>query len=102
RDLFRWNDPANDPAKNLVSGFAVGTATIDGVATDQYAFRQADLDWQIWIKKGDQPLPMKVVIVDRTDTANPAYTARLSWNTSPTFAAADFTFQPAADAKPIR
>lgn len=101
-DLFRWNDPTDNPAENLVSGFKVGTATIDGVETDHFAFRQAKLDWQIWIKQGPQPLPLKVVIVDQVDPANPAYVARLSWNTSPTLGADDFTFHPGSDAKLIR
>lgn len=101
-DLFRWNDPTENPAKDLIAGFPVGTATIDGVVTDHYAFRQKDLDWEIWIQQGDKPLPKKVVIVDRTDPAHPTYTARLAWNVNPTFAATDFTFQPGKDAKQIR
>jgi len=100
-DLFRWNDPSDNPAQKLTSGFHVGTATIDGVETDQYAFRQPKVDWQVWIQKGPQPLPVKVVIVDQVDPANPAYVARLSWNTSPTLTADDFTFRPGKDAKLI-
>lgn len=101
-DLFRWNDPTGNPAENLISGFPVGTATIDGVETEHYAFRQKDVDWQIWIQKGAQPLPRKVVIVDRTDEAHPTYTARLSWNVNPSFTADEFAFRPAKDSKQIR
>jgi hypothetical protein len=101
-DLFRWNDPASARSDKLQAGFKVGTATIDGVETDQYAFREADVDWQVWIRQGDQPVPLKIVIVDRTDPANPAYTARLNWNVNPTLTPADFTFQPDKDAKQIR
>lgn len=101
-DLFRWNDPTDNPAQDLVSGFVVGTATIEGVETDQYAFRQKNTDWQIWIQRGDKPLPLKVVIVDQTDPANPAYVARLTWDVSPTLTADDFTFKPGPDAKQIR
>lgn len=100
-DLFRWNDPASARSDLLDSAFKVGTATIDGVETDQYAFRESDVDWQVWIQQGSQPLPLKVVIVDRTDPAYPAYTARLSWNVSPSVTAADFTFQPEKGAKQI-
>jgi hypothetical protein len=101
-DLFRWNDPTDNPAENLKSGFVVGTATLDGVSTDQYAFRQPKVDWQVWIQKGEQPLPRKVVIVDQVDPANPAYVARLTWNVSPAFSADDFTFRPGKDAKQIQ
>jgi len=101
-DLFRWNDATDNPAQNLKSGFVVGTATLDGVPTDHLAFRQPQVDWQIWIQKGAQPLPLKVVIVDQVDPANPAYVARLTWNLNPTINADDFTFKPGKDAKLIR
>lgn len=100
-DLFRWNDPASARSDRLESAFKVGTATIDGAEADQYAFREADVDWQVWIRQGSEPVPLKVVIVDRTDPANPAYTARLAWNVRPNLTPADFTFQPDKDAKQI-
>ena len=101
-DLFTWSDPANDRTKELISGFKVGTATIDGVETTQYAFRQKSVDWQIWIQTGDHPVPRKLVIVDRTDPARPAYSAHLSWELNPAMNAADFAFQPGKDDKAIK
>ncbi len=100
-DLFRWSDPTLRRSDTLQSGFRVGSATIDGVATDQYAFREGDIDWQIWIQREGRPLPRKLVIIDRTDPAYPAYTAVLTWDVSPTLADDDFTFQPGKDAKRI-
>ncbi len=100
-DLFRWNDPAGVKIDKLKSGYVAGTATLDGVETDHYAFRQADIDWEIWIDKGDQPLPRKVVIVDRTDPANPTFIARLAWKVNPSFSDSDFAFVPGKDAKRI-
>jgi hypothetical protein len=102
-DLFRWGEGANaDRIKALKSAYEVGSATIDGVPTDHFAFREADLDWEVWIQKGDQPWPRKLVIVDRTDPARPTFTARLSWQMNPTFTDADFTFVPDANAKRIQ
>ena len=101
-DLFRWSDPGQTRTDKLQSAMVVGTATIDGVQCDQYAFREGDIDWQIWIQKGDKPLPRKVVIIDRTDEAHPAYISRLDWNTSPQLTKATFAFSPPADAKAIR
>lgn len=101
-DLFRWSDPSFKPEATIQSALALGTATIDGVQTDQYAFREGDLDWQIWIQQGPTPLPRRLVIVDRSDEANPQYIARMTWNTAPTFAADTFTFRAPAGAKPIR
>jgi hypothetical protein len=101
-DLFRWGEPGSSRVDSVREAFGVGPATIDGVQTDQYAFREGDIDWQIWIERGDKPLPRKMVIVDRTDPADPAYSARLTWNVNPTLTADDFAFHPAKDAKPIK
>jgi hypothetical protein len=101
-DLFRWSDPSVTPSDDLTSAFYVGPAIVDDVSTDHYAFRQADKDWEVWIEKGDKPLPRKLVIVSRDDPAHPAYIARMNWDTSANFSATDFTFKPQADDKAIR
>jgi hypothetical protein len=101
-DLFRWSDGALEPRiKALQSAYEVGTATIDGVETDHYAFREEGIDWQLWIEQGDKPFPRKLVIVDRNDPARPTFVARLKWTMNPTFAASDFAFRPDADDKRI-
>lgn len=101
-DLFHWGGAEPARADKLISGFVVGPATIDGVATEQFAFREKDMDWQIWIEKGARPLPRKLVIIDRNDPTHPTYTARLTWTENPTLTQKDFTFTPGSDAKPIR
>jgi hypothetical protein len=101
-DLFRWSDPNSNRSDKIQAAMVVGPATIGGVACDQYAFREGDLDWQIWITKGDKPTPRKVVIVDRKDSARPAFTARLNWNTSPQLASDAFTFRPSQGDRAIR
>jgi hypothetical protein len=100
-DLFRWNDPNSVRAEKLKSGYQLGTATIAGVKTDHYVFREDEVDWEVWIQQGEQPLPRKVVIVDRTDPARPTFISRLTWNVNPPLNPADFTFQPNATDKPV-
>jgi hypothetical protein len=101
-DMFRWSEPGGTRSEDLKSAFPMGTATIDGVATDHYAFREDHADWEVWIQQGDQPVPRKLVIVDRTDDARPTFTARLDWKANPAFTDGDFTFTPDANAKRIR
>jgi hypothetical protein len=102
-DLFRWGEGSHaDRIQALKSAYEVGTATIDGVPTDHFAFREANVDWEVWIQQGDQPLPRKLVIVDRTDPARPTFTSRLQWQVNPTFTDADFAFVPDANAKQIQ
>lgn len=102
-DLFRWNDGSNaERIQALKAAYNVGPATIDGVATDHYAFREEDTDWEVWIQQGDQPFPRKLVIVDRHDPAKPTFIARLQFTMNPTFSDADFAFVPDANAKKIQ
>jgi hypothetical protein len=101
-DLFRWAGDDGTRADRLDAGFFVDTATIDGAKTNHYAFREGDIDWQIWIEQGERPLPRKLVIVDRSDKAAPAYIARLKWTLNPPLADDVFVFRPKPDAQRIR
>lgn len=101
-DLFRWNEGMDaSRVKGMTAAYDVGSATIDGVETEHYAFREPNVDWEVWIQQGDKPLPKKLVIVDRTDASRPTFIARLDWQVNPTFADSDFSFTPDANAKRI-
>jgi hypothetical protein len=102
QDLFTWADPGAADNAPLESAIVVGPASVDGVECDQYAFREGDLDWQIWIQKGDQPLPRKVVIIDRTDLSHPQYEVKLHWNLAPLITSDSFTYRPSAAAMKIK
>ncbi|MDF2900423.1 MAG: hypothetical protein K0Q62_482 [Phenylobacterium sp.] len=99
-DLFRWGEPG-DSRDALTRGFYVGPARIGGVETDQYAYSTGDVDWQVWITRGDKPVPRKIVITSLFDDAQPQFSATMDWNTAPSLKDADFTFTPPADAKSI-
>jgi len=101
-DLFRWADNDESDIAALKEGFNVGTATIDGARTDHWAFRTDDFDWEVWIQQGDQPLPRKLVIIDRTDPLRPMFMARLQWELNPTIDAREFTFVPGEGAIAIQ
>jgi hypothetical protein len=96
-------EPGQSITANIVSGLFVGSSMVNGVNTNQLAFRGKQVDWQIWIQDDPSaPLPVKVVIVDRRVNGKPRYTAYLSnWNTNPTFDTNMFTFTPPAGAQKI-
>jgi len=100
QDLFRWGEPGDHRA-DLTEGFYVGPARLDGVETDQYAYSTGDLDWQIWIERGDKPAPRKIVITDTSDPVSPQFEATLTWTANPAFKDADFAFTPPAGANKI-
>jgi hypothetical protein len=86
----------------VTSGFVVGKSVVEGVRCDHLAFRGADVDWQIWIREGSQPLPCKLVITSR-DVANaPQFSVVMrNWNLAPKFSAASFSFKAPKEARQI-
>ena len=99
-DLFRWGAPGWNESQ-ITGSMDVGPSDVSGTTCEQYAFRQADIDWQIWIQRGDFPLPRKLVITTKTDDARPQHTATFTWNLAPSFNDAAFVFDPPADAHRI-
>lgn len=99
-ELFSWGaDPAQ--LKAIRSAFRVGPATVAGVQTEQYAFRQPGLDWQIWIEQGPQPLPRKLVLTNVVEPTEPQQVIALAWDLDPQFGANTFTFVPDPSSKQI-
>jgi hypothetical protein len=92
-DLFRWGGQQSRD-KDITSAMFIGPSDVDDVTCGHYAFRQAGLDWQVWIQLGDFPLPRKLVITTLTDEARPQYVATYDWNLAPSFSDASFTFVP--------
>jgi hypothetical protein len=99
-DLFIWSGP-NQPSHAFVGATTIGYASVAGVGTTHYAFREGDLDWQLWIERGAHPLPRQVVITNLSDDSRPTYTARLSWNLNPRFNAGNFEFRASDDNRRI-
>jgi hypothetical protein len=99
-DLFTWGTD-RDGVKDLTAGRYVGPGYVNGVDTDHYAFRQADADWQVWIERGNNPLPRKVVITTTTDASQPQYAATLKWDLGAVINDAAFVFTPPKNATKI-
>jgi hypothetical protein len=73
-------------------GILVGDSSVDGVACDHLAFRQDNIDWQLWVQQGDQPLPRKIVITTRYEVGDPQYQITMNWNLKPKIDASTFVF----------
>jgi hypothetical protein len=86
-------------SSGVESSVHLGMAYVDGVECHHLAFREEETDWQIWVKAGDEPLPMKYVITSKWQTAAPEYQIRFrNWNLKPQINDALFTFSPPKDA----
>ena len=99
-DLFIWGTPAA-PIDKIESAMNAGQDIIADDLCDHYAFRQGNIDWQIWISTGETPLPRKIVITNRADEARPQSVFLLDWNLKPTFKDSVFKFTPPKGAQSI-
>lgn len=99
-DLMQWGESAVK-TDNITSAMYAGADRIGADVCDQYAFRQAGTDWQLWIRRADPALPCKVVITNTDDPAQPQTTSIYTW-TPRSFADDQFAFTPPADAKRIQ
>lgn len=84
------------------SGTNLGPGVVNGVLCDHLAFRAEKVDWQIWVQRGDKPLPLKYVITSKWVTGAPQYTIRLHhWNTQPQLDPQRFVFRAPAGAREL-
>jgi hypothetical protein len=79
----------------------IGLGVIDGVECEHLAFRNIDVDWQVWVEAGARPIPRKYVITSKAVTGGPQYTLHVKdWKTDA--APADtFAFTSPAGAKKV-
>lgn len=96
---------ASDPyallTEGATEGLVVGSAFIGGIESDHLVFRTDIVDWQIWISKGEKPLPLKYVITTKWVTGAPQYSLRLSNWKPAEVDAGQFTFTPPSGARKV-
>jgi len=88
--------------EDVIDAKHIGLGVIDGVECEHLAFRNLDVDWQVWVEVGARPIPRKYVITSKAVTGAPQYTLRIKdWKTDAATAADAFAFKPPAGAKKV-
>jgi hypothetical protein len=88
--------------KRITGVDLVEPTTIVGKPADHLAARTADIDFQVWVAQGAQPLPLRVVITYKRAPGQPQFSADLSdWNLAPKIEDSAFAFSPPAGAQAI-
>ena len=102
RDFFS-KDLTASMGSAVKSGYYVGESTISGVLCDHLALRGDKEDVQVWITRGDEPVPRRIVITYRELEGQPQFWAQfIEWDFSPELSDTTFTFSPPEGAKRIR
>ena len=101
RDFFSIN--LTETLRSLVkSGYYVGESKIAGVLCDNLAMRSENEDVQLWITKGSNPAPRRMVVTYTKIEGQPQFWAQfVEWNFSPEFSDSMFTFSPPEDAERV-
>ena len=87
---------------DVIDSKHIGQGVIDGVECNHLAFRNNDVDWQLWVAVSGNPVPRKYVITSKAVTGAPQYTLRIKdWKTDVPVAADDFVFRPPANAQMV-
>jgi hypothetical protein len=70
--------------QGLQAAFVVGPSLVAGEKATQLAFRGPDVDFQLWVKDGPSPLPLKYVITTKSEAGMPEFAVILKkWNLEP-------------------
>lgn len=97
-----YSNPYDGLLLNVQSGHYMGKAWVGGVLTDHLFYRAEDIDWQLWVRSGDAPVPVKYVITSKWVTAAPQFSVQISDFTILTETAPDaFVFTPPTGARLI-
>lgn len=60
---FMRSNPEAGLTDDLISGVYIGKRTLlDGTKTHYLSFESQDADWQLWVRAGERPVPMRLVI----------------------------------------
>lgn len=70
---FAYSDPYQAFGSEIQQGFYLGLVSLNGRQVHHLAFTQENINWQIWIEDGKQPLIRKLVITYKSLTAAPQY-----------------------------
>jgi hypothetical protein len=95
--------PYDEMIQEAQGGRYIGLEPIDGVLCHHLAFQGKDVDWQIWIQDGPQPLPRRYVVTTKDQAERPEFTVSLSdWQPNAPLGDSLFTFVPPPGAQRIQ
>jgi len=92
---FLYSNPYAVLMEHVKTGIYLGKHNINSIPCHHLSFIQENIDWQIWIEDGTQPLPKRLLITYKTEPGTPIYAATLTWDISGTeITDASFQFNP--------
>jgi len=100
RDLFWWGTE-KARVEDIKAAMFIDTVRVDGTPCKHMAFRQEEIDWQIWIEDDDTPLPRRLLITSKQEDGLPQYISTMRWDVAPQLSDSLFVFTPPDGAQKI-
>ena len=92
RDIFS-RDAYKPLMDAITESISLGSVKIGDAICRQLAFRTDEVDLQLWVREGGQPLPCRYTITSKWTTGAPQYTVTFSnWQVNQELPDSDFTF----------
>jgi hypothetical protein len=89
-----YSQPYDILTEQVTGGQVIGHETVEGTPVTHLAFQGEQVDWQIWIKDGPEPLPVWFSIITKTLPSQPEFEVHLShWETKAALPASTFAFK---------
>jgi hypothetical protein len=88
--------------ERVITAKHIGLGVIGGVECDHLAFRAQDVDWQLWVQTGANPIPRKYVITSKAIGGGLQYTLVIrDWKTDAPADPATFAFKAPSGAQKL-
>jgi hypothetical protein len=89
--------------KDFDTGFKVEESVVAEILCDHLVFQNDQIDFQIWIRKSGDPLPVRWIITYKNEEGQPQFWVQfIEWNLNPRIKNSTFTFTPPKGAERIQ
>ncbi|MFG0320544.1 MAG: DUF2092 domain-containing protein [Planctomycetota bacterium JB042] len=96
-----YADPYAAMSESLEEARDLGATVVGGRPCRHLAFRQAGLEWQLWVEEGERPVPRKIVLL-YDEPGTPEFEATWTrWELSPPPDDRRFRFEPPPSAREV-
>ena len=96
RDVFNHIVGSNDTVL-----YVSDRSRVRGTDCHHLAIRTPEVDVQLWVQEGEQPVPRRLIITAKWDGGAPRFVANMDWDISPDVDEDQFEFKPPKGAAQI-
>jgi hypothetical protein len=90
---FLNSNPYAVMSKEVSYAAHIGESVVNGVVCDHYAYMEPNVDWEIWIQKGDNALPLRLAMTYKQTKDSPHFLIEFfDWQLNPKLDAKTFVF----------